>query len=342
MINVLYLGNNRDGMSPGDRRRFLAFVSLSDNLNIYLDEKSGVKFDVLVCALGCDLIKALRLSDLIPKVVLDYTNHYLVEKSWMKDMFRIPVGSILNKKELSIKGYKKTILEFMGKVDLVLCPSITHKNFLKKIGIESVVLTDFFGKEVDFNDIEFKGRGLFWEGQSSNLTHLKTISSVFKSQPELTTTIVSDQYIGMLGGRYFRKSSVNFCNKFISNLEFYNWSISNVNMAARKSSFGAIPIDLTNDIAISKPENKLVLMWMLGLYTLCSPTESYSMLSKKTGVNFLCNSIDQWNESIDGLLSNEKDRIEKAKYLHDFSRNEYSDAALFLKWKAAFENSNIL
>lgn len=342
-LNILYLGNKNDGSSPADRRRFLGFSGLSNNFNVYFDENSGVKFDVLVCCLGCDLIKALRLADSIPRVVLDYTNHYLVEESWIKDMLRNLAGSLINKKEFSLNSYNKTILSLMRKADLVICPSITQKLYLKNIGIDSSRLTDFFEKEVDFENVDFNGDGsMFWEGQGGNLKQLREISSVFSSNPSLLIRIVSDHKFGMLGGKLLKKSSYDYCKRFIPNLEFIDWSVSNVNLAARKSSLGIIPLDMADGFVVAKPENKLVFMWMLGLYTLCSPTESYSMLAKDTGVDFLCRNSDQWNNSIDDLLCNKKKRVEQAQYLHNYSRTEYSDTALLLKWRSAFEKANIL
>ena len=340
--NILYLGSSKDGSAPADRRRFLGFSSRSNNLNIHYDEEKGIKYDVLVCSLGGDLVKALRLANTIPKLVLDYTNHYLVEKSWVKNRFRNLISGLFGNKELSFKAYKNIILEVMCRADLVVCPSITQQKYLKYIGIASTRLTDFFGQEIDLREVNYDGDGsLFWEGQACNLVTLKVVSPVLKNRPDLLLRIVSDESFGMLGGKLFKKSSSRYCSKILPNYEFSCWNAENLNANAKKSSLGIIPLDLTDQFVAAKPENKLVLMWQLGLYTLCSPSESYNMLSKETGIDFLCSDEEQWSSSIECMLSDIKQRKEYSAYLHNFACSQYSDDAIRKKWQNAFEQASI-
>ena len=319
------------------------FSSMSPDMRVYLDENENVKFDVLVCSLGGDLAKAKRLSNTIPKFVLDYTNHYLVENSLFKDRFRNLTGSVLHDREYCVQSYKKTILQLMARADLIICPSVTQQNYLKKQDIKSVQLTDFFEQEVREKSLDFVGDGnFFWEGQAGNLRQLRLIAPVIERQSGRSMRIVSDEQFGMFGGRLLVRDSRKYCNKLFSNLEFLEWTVDNVNLAARKSSLGVIPLDLSDKFVAAKPENKLIYMWLLGLFVLCSPTESYSMLVNQTGVDFTCKTEEQWQDSIDFWLKDARYREESTRYLHEYALVHYSDKSLQKKWLNAFEQASIL
>ncbi len=65
------------------------------------------------------------------------------------------------------------------------------------------------------------------------------------------------------------------------------------------------------------------------------------MLSKETGVDFLCGDLPQWQTAIDNLLDHKKESMERIQYLHNFARTKYSDDALQKKWYLAFEEGGI-
>jgi len=343
MIKILYLGSSNDAKSAVDRRRFMHFSALIPEAKVYLNEEAGVKFDILVCSLGGDVAKAKRLSSSIPKFVFDYTNHYLVEKSWFKNAFRNIAGSIFSNKEYCFQSYKNTILELMTRADLIICPSITQKNFLKELGYDSYQLTDFFESEVNSAKLRFSGDGsLFWEGQGVNIPQLTRIASPQFKENNYLMRVVSDEKFGVLGGRVLTKSSKAFCEGVFPSLDFLPWSMDNVNESAKKASLGIIPLDLSDDFIVAKPENKLIYMWLLGLPVLCSPTESYCELEEKVGVKFTWRGIDDWEKSIDKWLCNEGYRAGMARYFHNFAVTNYSDQVLMTRWLNAFKSENIL
>jgi hypothetical protein len=338
-INILYLGNSQDGSAPGDRRRFLAFGQMMSNIKIYFREEPGISFDILVYAIGGDLVKALALSGSIPKLVVDYSNHYLVEKSWFKSLVRNQFFTLTKGHDCSYLTYRKSLKEVIRRADLVIYPSVSHEMELSILNNSMERLTDYFGRETFSSEVQsvFK-RKLFWEGQAVNLRTLEALAPIVNSKNNLNLNVVSDPYFG---SRFFRKSSANYCSRMFSNVVFDSWSAGNVGRAASKSALGVIPLDLSDDFIASKPENKLVYMWLLGLPALCSPSASYRMLAQKTSIDFICSSLNDWDVGIDTYLSNGRYRNETAAFLNDYAKKNYDDNAQYLKWKNAFEKHNI-
>ena len=62
---------------------------MNPHLQVFFKPEPGLKFDVLIYSIGGDLPLALSLAAEVKQVVVDYSNHYLVEKSWFKSVFRI-------------------------------------------------------------------------------------------------------------------------------------------------------------------------------------------------------------------------------------------------------------
>lgn len=338
--NILYLGNSHDGLAPVDRRRFLAFAQMMPNIKIYFREEPGISFDILVYAIGGDLVKAITLSCSIPKLVVDYSNHYLVEKSLIKSLFRNQFFSLTKGHDFSYLTYKKSLKEIIQRADLVIYPSVSHEMELSSLNNSTERLTDYFGKEtLTLDSQSCLKREIFWEGQAVNLKTLEILAPIVNKKNNLNFNIVSDPYIG---GRFFRKSSENYCSQIFTNTVFDSWSAVNVARASSKSMLGVIPLDLSDDFMASKPENKLVYMWLLGLPVLCSPSASYGMLAQETSIDFICSSLNDWEVKIDKYLSNGRYRNETAAFLRDYANKNYDDEAQYLKWKNAFENYNIL
>ena len=339
-INILYLGNSQDGSAPGDRRRFLAFAKMMPNIKVYFHKEPGISFEILVYAIGGDLVKALGLSDTIPKLVIDYSNHYLVEKSRFKSLFRNQFFTLTKGHDFTYLTYRKSLKEIIRRADLVIYPSVSQEMELSLLNNSIERLTDYFGREtLSSNFQSLSKRELFWEGQAVNLRTLEPLAPLVNSKKDLKFNVVSDPYFG---SRFFRKSSVAYCSQIFSNVVFDNWSADNVGRAASQSALGVIPLDLFDDFIASKPENKLVYMWLLGLPALCSPSDSYRMLSEKTDVDFICPSLHDWDVKIDKYLSNDRYRIETAVFLNDYAKKNYGDNAQFLKWRNAFEKNNII
>ena len=125
------------------------------------------------------------------------------------------------------------------------------------------------------------------------------------------------------------------------NLHFTQSQTAIASLAA-KSRVGVIPLNLEDQFIAAKPENKLVLMWLLGLPVLCSPTESYSLLAAETGVDFLCKSEEEWCAKLDQYLGDGRTRAAEAAFLLNYASQNYDDSAQFNKWIAVFEEYNIL
>ena len=99
-----------------------------------------------------------------------------------------------------------------------------------------------------------------------------------------------------------------------------------------------IPINLDNPMQFFKPENRLLIMWRLGLPCLTSATPAYSRVSALAKVDLSCNSISDWTERIDQISRStelaEENAILGQKYVKEFHNSD----VLLEKWDQAFSS----
>jgi hypothetical protein len=339
-IKILYLGNSSDGSATVDRRRFLAFAAMNPHLQVFFKPEPGLKFDVLIYSIGGDLPLALSLAAEVKQVVVDYSNHYLVEKSWFKSVFRNQFFTLRKGHKLAFSAYRSSLKRIIRLADLVIFPSVSQKSELMKLNSRVARLTDFFGSEVNVSDGPVEGeRSIFWEGQGVNVPTLQALSRPLQRVKYSSFNVVTDEYFGRAP---FRRRSEIFLSQRFSQFAFYSWSQTAIASLAAKSRVGVIPLNLEDQFIAAKPENKLVLMWLLGLPVLCSPTESYSLLAAETGLDFLCKSEEEWCAKLDQYLGDGRTRAAEAAFLLNYASQNYDDSAQFNKWIAVFEEYNIL
>lgn len=99
-----------------------------------------------------------------------------------------------------------------------------------------------------------------------------------------------------------------------------------------------IPIDLTVPMQKLKPENRLLIMWRLGLPCLTSPSPAYTRVSNIAGVKAVCDSPDAWLENFSNLLSNPTFAYEEVLRGQNYLRENHNRELLLDKWDQAIES----
>ena len=312
---ILFLPSSLDGLGPVDRRRFLAFVKNTVGYKATFDIKA--KFDLIFCAGSGDINLALELKETGKPLIYDYANHYLEENITFKNYFRPAYFSLSKKYSFNFQSYYSTIRRIIQAADAVTCSSEVQKRYLERhTSVRQVhVLTDFF--ENDFPHLfrdkflpsNTRNHSLFWEGQAENLKNFDSFED--HEFQKLKIDLVTDpQY--RLG--FFKRSSKKYCERMFDDFEIHNWSFDAIISRSRICDIGIIPINKSMHIYSAKPENKAILMFLLGLPVIASSIPSYSQLFEYLKLDqFLLG--DALEEMISALSASEQ--AEKLNHLND-------------------------
>jgi hypothetical protein len=99
-----------------------------------------------------------------------------------------------------------------------------------------------------------------------------------------------------------------------------------------------IPIDLTIPMQRLKPENRLLIMWRVGLPCLTSPSPAYTRVSRKAGVVAACNSSEEWLENFNRFLNDPGFAFNQILAGQNYLRENHNKALLLKKWDLAFDS----
>jgi hypothetical protein len=148
-------------------------------------------------------------------------------------------------------------------------------------------------------------KSIFWEGFGYTLKHFKIISREldnFLLENEYELNILTNVSFARWGGYLGKIQSVKLVKKWFpksfQSINIIPWTIENVKSYANKSDFAIIPIDIDDNFAKLKPENKLLGLWALGLPVLFSDTPAYKRVSTEAGLDSACLSKNQWAKAL--------------------------------------------
>jgi hypothetical protein len=339
-MRVLYLPSSSLGKGPVDRRRFLAFSKASKKIHVIFDPKET--FDLVFCSGSGDINLAIKLKKEGFPLIFDYANHYLVEASLTKNLLRQAYFFASKKHHFSFINYSKLLRSILILADTVICSSKEQESFIKsELKIRrSIVLTDFF--ETDFpalftGNFESKSRfsnRILWEGQPENLQNFLAINDkrLFKQK----FSIITDETYKSFG---MKRSSISYCNNIFHNFDLIKWTKENLLLEAISCDVGIIPINMDIPIYAAKPENKAILMFLLGLPVIASPTLAYKNLFKQAEVTelLITKQID-WMERIENIrIMKNSFRNDLSAHLRMFAIKNYSTSVLCKSWDLLLE-----
>jgi hypothetical protein len=116
------------------------------------------------------------------------------------------------------------------------------------------------------------------------------------------------------------------------------WTSENLVACAEASTFAMIPIDLSVPMQRLKPENRLLIMWRLGLPCLTSPSPAYVRVSQKAGVNAVSNTLKEWTDNFNRLLNDPVSAHNEVLAGQNYLRENHNKTILLAKWDAAIES----
>lgn len=347
-LKVGYWPISKNLDAAGDRRR-LVFWTKSRGHEITTDLTQ--KVDVIVASEHADF-RSKIFSDTKTPIVFDLIDSYLCAQNPIDDFIRGTLKRLDSQISSGVQYYTNYIKEFCNVSNAVICSSPEQEIMIKEFNTNTHVILDSH-KELPFADIDLRNRTshdqiktILWEGQPATIPGISHIGSVLKSVADnnkLEFSFVTDkEYLRVLN-KYFRGKTINLIQKVsgLSDDQFSvtKWSPKELILKSEASYLSIIPIDLTVPLIKFKPENRLLIMWRLGLPCLTSASPAYVRVAKKAGVNAICESPSQWRFKMQQLLDDPEVAQAEALKGQAYVREHHNDSLLLKKWDEAVESA---
>jgi len=345
-LKIGYLPLSPTLTAAGDRRR-LIFWAKNRGYEIVTDLTKTV--DVIVASENSDFQSPRFIQKGVP-VVFDLVDAYLSPLNPWDDMARGLVKKLSGQISGSVKPFSHHVRDFCVTSRAVICSSPEQEAVIKPFNSNTHVILDSHDEIPLINPKLTRSAGssgdiILWEGQPATIRGVQQISSILaqlSKKNDLHFDFVTDEKYFQLLGKYFKSDTLRLLKKdlgpIFNQVGITSWTPDNLVTSAKKSAISIIPIDLTVPMQKLKPENRLLIMWRLGLPCLTSPSPAYIRVANKAGVKAVCDSPRVWLENLSNLLSDPSFAHEEVLRGQNYLRDNHNKESLLNKWDQVIES----
>lgn len=345
-LKIGYLPLSSSLTAAGDRRRLL-FWAKNRGHEIVTDLTQ--KVDVIVASENSDFQSLYLRQSKVP-VVFDLVDAYLSPLNTREDFTRGLAKRFSGQISGSVKPFSHYVRNFCASSSAVICSSPEQETVIKPFNPNTHVILDSHD-EIPLLEPKLaknapsKEKTILWEGQPATIRGVQQISAILfqlSQENSLHFDFVTDEVCFQFLGKYFKRKTLHLLKKDLSSvfdrISIIPWSPKNLVSVAKRSSISMIPIDLTVPMQKLKPENRLLIMWRLGLPCLTSPSAAYTRVSSIAGVKAVCDSPEAWLENFSNLLSDPAFALEQVLRGQIYLRENHNQKILLSKWDQAIES----
>jgi hypothetical protein len=332
--------------SAGDRRR-LIFWAKARGHTIITDLNQSV--DVIVASENSDFNSSHFAQSKTP-VIFDLIDAYLSPLNPYDDLARGLAKKLSGQISGGVKPFSHHVRDFCVSSAAVICSSTEQEEVIKSYNTKTHVILDSHD-EIPFIDPQHPRTGstnesrILWEGQPATIRGVQQISSVLSQLSETNNLyfdfVTDEKYFEFLN-KYIERNTFSLLKKDLGQIadlvSIVPWTPGNLVEFAKKSAVAMIPIDLSVPMQRLKPENRLLIMWRLGLPCLTSPSPAYARVARQAGVKAVCDNAQDWFENFNRLLNDPGFAHTEVMSGQNYLRKNHNRTILLNKWDLAVES----
>lgn len=332
--------------AAGDRRR-LIFWAKNRGHEIVIDNCQ--KVDVVVASENADF-QSYKLNQVKVPVIFDLVDAYLSPLNSCEDLARGLAKKLSGQISGNVKPFSHHVRDFCSTSSAVICSSPEQEALIRPHNSNTHIILDSHD-EIPLIDPNLN-RGkpsskkvILWEGQPATIRGVKQISSILyhlAKVNDLRFDFVTDEKYFQLLGKYFKRDTLHLLKRdlapMIDQISLTPWSPSSLTASAKMSAISMIPIDLSIPMQRLKPENRLLIMWRLGLPCLTSPSPAYIRVAGQAEVNAICDTPKIWFENFSKLIDDPNFAREEVLRGQNYLSEHHSREILLKKWDFVMES----
>jgi hypothetical protein len=340
---VAYVPYAPDLSGPADRRRFCRFARLA-----------GISFEVWRPTEHYDVVVVSTLGDLPywsstpkgrPKIVFDLPDSYLEIPPYEPRALVRGIGKWALRQHSALElSYQRSLERMCARAEIVLCSTPEQREKILHHNPNVFPILDFQSEAVLRRKTRYSlGRPLrlMWEGLGGSVPTLRAAAHFLRLLPrrrDFELHLVTDPTYRPLNGPVPSVSTLRQAQRLLPGvtLRLHRWSPATLADVASYSDIGIIPMHLDRPLFRAKAENKLLLLWRLGLPVITSAIPAYQRAMSGAGLDLTAETDTDWHRHLDELLSSEHRRRQAAYRGRIHAEAEYGEDVLFQKWQHAW------
>jgi hypothetical protein len=249
-------------------------------------------------------------------------------------------------------NHKKSIELMCRRADIVICSTQEQKNHIRRycddVRIILDVKSEYHNHRMTLQpELKNNELNIAWEGVPHNIKSFAVIRdalSILSKQYQVNLHLITALKYKKYMNKYVTKHTINEVKKHIdiNNVYLYQWNELTVSHISSACDFAVIPINSNDTMDNGKPEDKLLIFWLMGLPAVVSETPAHLRAMKGAGVSMTCSSTNDWVSTIKDIVENKTKRDQSAKKGFAYASRVNSVEAIMSLWDDLFEDIELL
>jgi hypothetical protein len=337
-----YAGYSRDFQAPGDRRRLAAYARMK---NVRIEPADlNREYDLAYVTYSSDLpgwvARKRREGDRL-KLVFELVDAYFTETGIVRRLLKGGGRFALGTDSRYSPDLRRTLIAACEAADAVICSAEEQRETIRRYNSNVFLSFDYFRDELGAPKADYGRSGklkIVWEGQSTTLPNLQVIREPLNDlRDQIELHLVTDPIIYRYFGRFSGYPAMDALRGIECDKHFHRWDRSSFSDRITACDLAVIPIERANALWWGKPENKLVLLWQLGMPVLTTATPVYRRVMEAAGIDMSCASPREWGEKLGQIIrSHPAELAEISGRCRRFADQSYSQEEFVRRFDAAF------
>ncbi len=340
--SVGYVPHGLELERPFDRRRFPRYAAMR-----------GLEFDVVSCWDNHEVIvlspraDVTRWVDAPPdrKIVVDLPDAFLDESAGFRRSSRGVAKWIGGEVRRPVLDYHRAVERLLERADAIVCSTDEQAARIVRHCHNVHPILDLHGeleclsptiRTSDQLDIVWEGLTATLPAIRQMLPALRAMASRIDVRLHLVTDLVAPRYMN----RFLVSRTEDVVSDWGIEVRLHQWSIETLTEVAGSCDLAIVPVDLTDSMALGKPENRMRIFWRLGLPVVASASPANVRAASLAGLEdrVLCTTTDDWRRTLEYLHHRPDDRLAIAQAGQAAALCAYSEESLVQRWDRLFES----
>ena len=341
-VPIGYLPHSSDLSRPVDRRRFPRYA-----------EMRGLAFDLVsdwgtyrtvVLSTTADITQWVTAPGDC-RVIVDLPDSFLDEGWSPKRAARGLAKWVGGEVGRPILSYRRAMQRMLERADAVVCSTDDQAERITPHNANVHPILDLHGEFECLSPVAHESRrlDLVWEGLTATLPAVEAILPALRSvarELEVRLHLVTDLESPRYMNKFLLRRTENLVADWGIEVELHQWGIKTLTEVSRRCGIAIVPVDLTDPMAVGKPENRMRIFWRLGVPVVASASPANVRAASLAGLDkrTLCSTNSDWENTLKRLHALPEERITVASAGQEVALTAYSEESLACRWDRLFDS----
>jgi len=334
-----------DGFNrPGDRRRFV-YYARKRNISFEIAKPSET-YDVVVVTAGGDISAWRDYQKGKAKIIYDQVDAYLATPALsVKGLFRGIAKYALGQNRRLLLNYLAGVRDMCRRANIVICSTLEQQQDILPYCKDVRIVLDFQTDSLRSVKTDYFAGDTFhfvWEGLPENMRFLGEVRDVlkeFQKKHKIAIHVVTAlRYGKYLHGRVSQRRTEDEAKKIFDPIYVYSWNELTCSSICTSCDLALIPIPLHNAFAASKPENKLLFFWRMGIPAIVTATPAHLRTMQQCGLSMACGTAQDWTTMLEKYVFDADARRDAGKRGREFAAKHHGEESLLAQWDDIFSS----